>query len=859
MEPEPEPEPVTVKRPAPEPEPEPEPIAPSSAPVAEPEPEPEPELESPRPFDAADTPTGQVGFGALLIDASAGEEHEGLLFQFQNEALRWDPARARGQLEALVSIAKDALGQDATVADLRLKTARGGEDLVKAAFRKVGNAVAVFLYQVNVVRGAVARPALGALQEAQLVHEDDDLWPTDVVPRPFATQDKLLFDAVKRDQDKDLGAGGSMDIKDIQHGSKLRKYAASGLDENYRTLVQAAEEEGRIKTLAVLEDHVPPKGGEFPSPAPKNPFQLARGLHWVNGKAVDEDDQVNGPCKCSECGKAGAKTGSPNGGRRRRAMRLPPDAVLLSMIDSALSAITFELGPLDKLIAKRTAEVRAEGWARPAAGRNNAWAKDWPKGPPQDPRAGACGACVARVLGCLSDQYFGESASATPPCAPSVFPEATVYFASPDSTRRAVSAELTRLETASRDKARAVSLDARTTDPLCAALFHKGLLVESHCPPRVTQAIAAYCRIGGWLKRSPSAPERVRDPADASAETKPVFVELSNPGSYAERDLVIVAVRHVVLTLLVSRRTAGATTSGELEPFYIDQMRQTIENLSGAIGEVDKAIGAKAPLTLMDGRTPDGVYANRRVRDGDLPRPGGDTSIPSLTAGAQNVLLFLMNHDHWSGCVIMRPGPEVYPPASWKDELRTEFYNACASIRGTLLAFRGMGMRLHSAAAKKSKLKKTTDGAAWPLNHYKLPEDPVKDSFPAKSAPFWPAGPGDAPAAGTKGFASQPPASKHLQAIAEFGMKITLSGAGWKNWSQLGKDADFPIEQGNKNFREMCAQPFAFDASSCPFMFDAAYRYPDAASTPVAPAPTAPRNTVSGAHEMLPPLSCVLP
>ena len=52
----------------------------------------------------------------------------------------------------------------------------------------------------------------------------------------------------------------------------------------------------------VLEDHVPPKGGEFPSPAPKNPFHLARGLHWVNGKAVDEDDQVNGPCKCTECG-----------------------------------------------------------------------------------------------------------------------------------------------------------------------------------------------------------------------------------------------------------------------------------------------------------------------------------------------------------------------------------------------------------------------------------------------------------------------------------------------------------------------------------------------------------------------------
>ena len=100
MEPEPEPEPVTVKRPAPEPEPEPEPIAPSSAPVAEPEPEPEPELESPRPFDAADTPTGQVGFGALLIDASAGEEHEGLLFQFQNEALRWDPAHSLHFTEA---------------------------------------------------------------------------------------------------------------------------------------------------------------------------------------------------------------------------------------------------------------------------------------------------------------------------------------------------------------------------------------------------------------------------------------------------------------------------------------------------------------------------------------------------------------------------------------------------------------------------------------------------------------------------------------------------------------------------------------------------------------------------------------
>ena len=363
-----------------------------------------------------------------------------------------------------------------------------------------------------------------------------------------------------------------------------------------------------------------------------------------------------------------------------------------------------------------------------------------------------------------------------------------------------MSAELTLLETASRDKAREISLDARTTDPLMSVFFHKGLLIDSHCPPALTRSIAGYCRMQGWLQRTANAPERLRDPGDECDDSRPVFVE-QVAGKFEQRDLVILAVRHDVLCLVVSRRTPKASTSGELQPFYVDQMRETLLRLSkSATGAIDKAIGGKAPLTLMGGRSNDGVYESRRVRDGELPRPGGDTSIPSLTSGAQNVLLFLMNYDAWSGCVIMRPGPETYPVASWKDELRSEFYSACATIRGTLHAFRGMGMRTHAAAVKKSKLKKTTNGAAWPLNHYKLPEDPAKDDWPAKK------GAGDAPAPGTKGFAFQPPAAKRLPSIAEFGLKITLSGAGSKGWSELGpaknRETEFPAEQGLKNYRE---------------------------------------------------------
>ena len=331
-----------------------------------------------------------------------------------------------------------------------------------------------------------------------------------------------------------------------------------------------------------------------------------------------------------------------------------------------------------------------------------------------------------------------------------------------------------------------------------SVFFHKGLLIDSHCPSGLTHAIASYCRMGGWLQRTANAPERVRDPGDESDDSRPIFVEQTT-GKFEQLDLVIVSVRHEVLCLVVSRRTPKASTSGELQPFYVDQMRETLTRLTrSATKAIDKAIASKAPLTLMDYRTNDGVYESRRVRDGETPRPGADTSIPSLTAGVQNVLLFLMNYDAWSGCVIMRPGPESYPVASWKDELRNEFYTACATIRGTLHAFRGMGMRTHAAAASKSKLQKTTDGAAWPLNHYKLPEDPVKDDWPAKK------GAGDAPSPGTKGFASPVPAAKRLPSVAEFGMKITLSGAGSKGWSELGSITNFPAEQGAKDYREKC-------------------------------------------------------
>lgn len=376
--------------------------------------EPEPEPEPARAFSVADTPTGQTGFAVLIIDASAGEEEESLLFQYQNEAMQWDVSRVRGQLEALLSITGDALSQPATVADLRLKTARGGEDLVKAAFRTVkmakGEAIVVFLYQVNVVRGEIARPTMQVLAAAQLMSDDElrEAMPADLFPRPLANQDKMLFGAVGTDQDRNL--------PDVRADETQQKYAASAVDENYRTLIQVADDEGRSKTRAALEGHIPLKGQkELPDPLPNNPYKLARGLHWVNAKGGDADQARD------------------KAGRRRRAMRLPPDGVLLTMIDSALSAIVFELGPIGSVLNKRATQVQSRSQSeRPPAGRNDLWIGDWSD----------AGACVGRVLEALNLQYFGESPRMNPPCAPSVFPEATVFFASPDEARSAVRATL---------------------------------------------------------------------------------------------------------------------------------------------------------------------------------------------------------------------------------------------------------------------------------------------------------------------------------------------------------------------------------------------------------------------------------
>ena len=116
-------------------------------------PEPEPEPESAPEFRCQDTPTGQVGFAVLIIDASATEDQERLLFQYQSDALCWDIAQMAGQFEALGAVSHELVGQDATVVDLRVKTGQGGEDQVKAAFRSLKSgsfeAVIVFIYQVN--------------------------------------------------------------------------------------------------------------------------------------------------------------------------------------------------------------------------------------------------------------------------------------------------------------------------------------------------------------------------------------------------------------------------------------------------------------------------------------------------------------------------------------------------------------------------------------------------------------------------------------------------------------------------------------------------------------------------------------
>lgn len=434
----------------------------------------------------------------------------------------------------------------------------------------------------------------------------------------------------------------------------------------------------------------------------------------------------------------------------------------------------FELGAVESLLAKRANQVHASGWVRPPAGANRAWADDW--------NEDDGGQCVMRVLDELSAQYFQESQRAIPPCGPCFLPEATVYFVSPDQARATVSAVLTRLETAPREQTRKIALDARTTYPICSCLFHKGLLIETHCPPGLTRAIAGYCRRGGWLTRKSTDAERIRNPANANA--KPIYVQ-DSAGKFVKRDLVIMATQQEVVCLVVARRDEDQPVTGELDPFYLSAIRETTSKLTqpgGAISQIDKAIGGKAPLTLVDGRNNDGVYMDRKVREGEAPRKP-NTSIPTLTAGVQNVLLFMVNFDKWSGCVVMRPGPETYPPGSWKDELRNEFYTACCTIRGTLQSLQGVAARMHAAAEKKKQNKKTTSTTcvcmavlsvfpalrggdcgprltscsfcrAWPLNHYKLAEDPVGNDFPAKI------GPGDSPSAGSKGFAYHSSAEK---------------------------------------------------------------------------------------------------
>ena len=69
------------------------------------------EGEGPRSFSVGDTPTGQTGFAALIIDASAPPEQESLLYHYQNHAMQWDVSRIKGQLEALFGIGSDALSQ----------------------------------------------------------------------------------------------------------------------------------------------------------------------------------------------------------------------------------------------------------------------------------------------------------------------------------------------------------------------------------------------------------------------------------------------------------------------------------------------------------------------------------------------------------------------------------------------------------------------------------------------------------------------------------------------------------------------------------------------------------------------------
>ena len=152
---------------------------------------------------------------------------------------------------------------------------------------------------------------------------------------------------------------------------------------------------------------------------------------------------------------------------------------------------------MENVFAARSKQVHESNWQRPASGVNEAWANDFEGG-----------TRICSILDDISKQYFGESPEALPATvcsiaqvfmssldvelaqAPAFLPEATVYFRSPDTVRRAVSAELSRLEASSREAARRIALDARPTFVVSACYFHKGLLIESHCVPSLTRAIA---------------------------------------------------------------------------------------------------------------------------------------------------------------------------------------------------------------------------------------------------------------------------------------------------------------------------------------------------------------------------------
>ena len=72
----------------------------------------------------------------------------------------------------------------------------------------------------------------------------------------------------------------------------------------------------------------------------------------------------------------------------------------------------------------------------------------------------------------------------------------------------------------------------------------------------------------------------------------------------------------------------------------VDAMRDSIAKLlSGVVDKIDAAIDAKMPLTLMDGRTNDGVYMDRKTREGEVAR-SPNTTVPSLTKGAHSCLQY---------------------------------------------------------------------------------------------------------------------------------------------------------------------------------------------------------------------------